>query len=161
MEGLWRNVETENLSHLVLWFLQWSTFLPACYMRQCRKLYVALSLDSAVCYPFMLLGQGSCLLCTLVQLVALLTSLPPFVWPVGTTILGLAENWLGCFVTSTGFRSWSYSLVDWGILPGSFSFSWNVLSSSSFSFCLQHTLFSICNEKKIEFVNREILFKIL
>ena len=122
MEGLWRNVEMENLSHLVLWFLQWSTFLSACYMRQCRKLYVALGLDSAVCYPFMLRGQGSCLLCTLVQLVALLTSLPPFVWPVGTTILGVAENYWGVLSHPQVSEAVAIRLLTGGFYQAAFLF---------------------------------------
>lgn len=162
MEGLWRAVGCQRQGIWAIWFSGLSR--EGCFsllvlwgnIENC----IALGLGSVISYLFMLLGQGMCLLCPPVPLVPLPASLPTLAWPVGT-IWGLAEDCQGCFVASTGFRSCSYSLVDWGILPGSFSFSGNVLSSSSFSFCVQHTLFSICNEKKIEFVNREIPVKIL
>lgn len=162
MGGLWRNIGFQRQGIWAVWFSDLSR--EGCFsllvmwgnMENC----IALGLDSAISYPFMLLGQGMSLLCPPVPLVSMPMPLPTLAWPVGT-IWGLAEDCWGFFVTSTGFRSYGYSLVDWRILPGSFPFSGSALSSSSFSFCVQHTLFSICNEKKIEFVNREILLKIL
>lgn len=161
MEGLCSNIGFQRQGIWAIWFSGLSregcfSLLGVWGNRKLHSLWVGL----CCLLPFLLLGQIMCFLCPPVPLVPLPMSLPTLAWPVGA-IWGLAGVCRRCFVTSTGFRSCSYLLVDWRILAGSFSFSGSVLSSSSFSFCVQHTLFSICNEKKIEFVNREILLKIL
>lgn len=85
------------------------------------------------------------------------TSLPAIVWPVATTTGDLWRTNQDVLSHLQVSEAAAICFLTVGFYQAAFLFSWNVLSSS-FSFCVHHTLFSICNEKKIEFVTGEIVF---